>query len=341
MSHINDKIEELQKEYRNILQEQARLFREAAEAQREHKETMTAIDSLWARKYKAQTATDKIQDIDEQITEKRKELQKMPKANSKVSKFKKTADARKEDLKTKIKFLEPKRDTATRQPEICKSQNQLYDKPFYSIWIGTSPIFLYDGQNLHYLHTNSKNKTLEIRTTPLERILSKLTIKLSEELLGLKPNTFCDQNGYVLTNEQEEKAERIFEQVFTGVEILPDENSPAGYTVRNPRTPTGLELRPRHWGQAYLTQKTPERIILGKLLGSGRAYKAYVFGEKTIVESDEEARATYLFNTPHFENLRSWERSQLLTERPEGFNGRIIHKENRETWMKQIDKHLG
>jgi len=257
-----------------------------------------------------------------------------------------THRAQQEQFQTKKGTLEDHMRYVTRSvnlqdavPAVSKQHHILDSKPFYSLWLKDSPAFLLLANQLVYLHTTKKDKPLELKQLPLDSILSAHEKELSQEYHGIDDGAFYDGHGYKLTDAQAKVASNIFEHVFTGKEILPAPETPAGYVIRQ-RKVRDDETKPRHWGQLHLAQKKPERVVLGKLLGSGTSYKAYVFGEKTIVEADEEERATYVFDTSHFENLRTWQRSRLLEAQPAGFTGRIFH-DNKDAWKQEIEHVLG
>ena len=85
----------------------------------------------------------------------------------------------------------------------------------------------------------------------------------------------------------------------------------------------------------------PDVVTDGQLLGSGGHYKAYVFGNKTVVEFDQEAHGTYFFDTEYFTTLREWSRSEILTEKPEGFYRRIIHPKGKwDLWRDRVEEFI-
>lgn len=302
-------------------------------------EEANALQERWEQMVKVITGTTEQQNkeretIIQQVQSQIKDLEKQIDENSTA--FNKN----KEDIGDKLTYLNRLTHLPRSQPGIAKDKHTEFDKlAFYSLWIGDSPVFLYDGKILRYLHTRRKMQPLEIKTADVETVLGGRKA-LSEELLGLTANKFIDYRGYTLLGEQEKIAANIFEHVFTGKEILPHEESTGGYEVREPKTHNtgdGSATQPRHWSQVYLAQKQPTNTVVGKLLGSGGSYKAYQYGDKTIVEFDQEGHATYLFATSYFDNLRTWQKTALLESQPEGFSGRLIHKENRNEWMKNID----
>lgn len=83
------------------------------------------------------------------------------------------------------------------------------EETFYSLCLGNSPVFQYDGKEVKYLYSKNSSAPFEIRTKPAEEALQE-NENLSKELLELKPGSFCDEKGYVLTETQTKTAERIF-----------------------------------------------------------------------------------------------------------------------------------
>ena len=239
-----------------------------------------------------------------------------------------------------INYLQNARRILSSSPVIKKYSAVLDDRPFYSMWMETSPVFLYADGRLLYLHTARKDKPLQLVSASLDEVVGPENTKLAQILLGLEEDKFCTDQGYVLEGEAERFAADRFEQIMTGVEILPSEDSPDGYRVIQRRDGRENPDQPRHWGQVHLVQLRPDNIVTGELLGSGGSYKAYVFGDKTVVEFDQENRATYLFDTGYFENLRVWKRSRILSDSPPGFEGRIIHSANKDLWREQVSDFL-
>jgi len=255
--------------------------------------------------------------------------------------FKAEVDAEIQDADKQIKFIEGALGFGRASPKVEKSSFSLIDSKFYSLWIGNSPVFLYEGEKIAYLHTKRKDDALEIKRINTKKIIGDdraLAISLS----NLKKGSFCNEKGYVIAGENEEIVANIFEQVLTGKKILPRPKTATGYVVKTEhRHSNGTsEIKFRHWGQIYLAKSGPDKITEGQLLGSGGSYKAYVFGNKTVVEFDQPSRATYLFESDYFNKLRIWYRSDLLTRKPEGFEGRVIHHDDRDDWKASIDDFL-
>jgi len=74
-------------------------------------------------------------------------------------------------------------------------------------------------------------------------------------------------------------------------------------------------------------------IEKGELLGGAGSYKAYkasATNDSIIVEFDQPNRATYLCaDNKGFETIKNMTRMQVIRSQPEGFEGRVFHKENR------------
>ncbi len=216
-------------------------------------------------------------------------------------------------------------------------------KMFYSLWIGDSPVLLYEKGRVSYLCTTRKDDPLEMRTADAELVVMKKRIQLAELLLGLGDNMFLDRHGYVLEGKQQKYAADIFHQVLTGVDILPRPETPTGY-VKEETSSGEKKQKPapivyRVWSQIYLAESRPDSVTKGRLLGSGGSYKAFHFRGRTVVEFDQGERATYLFSTKYFNGLRQWNRSELLSTKPEGFDGRILHDDPKQ-WKDSVEKFL-
>jgi hypothetical protein len=218
------------------------------------------------------------------------------------------------------------------------------NRGFYSLFSGTdipSPVFLYEGGIMKYLITTRKNDYFKIEQLPTFVVMRPEVLERSKNLIGLTQGNFCDSRGLPLVGKNHELADKIFHQVRNGVVVLPDPEQSSGYRVRIKKEKGGREPpKPRHWGQGYLQSLNPEKVTPGKLLGSGHSYKAYVFGDRTVVEFDEENRATYFFGTDYFESLRAWNRNTILRQDPEGFDGRTIHKGDQEAWKLRVEDYL-
>lgn len=228
-------------------------------------------------------------------------------------------------------------------PVIRKDNISLFGRQCYSLWLAESPIYLYQGDRSQYLYTTRKDTPLEILSINTNIIMNIADrARAQGRVFNLNTGDLVTNRGYVLNGEQQNIAAGIFEQVMNGIEILPSPTEPSGYTVRRHIGPRQeQEPRFRHWGQTYLAQLNPDEIIEGQLLGSGGSYEAYVFGDKTIVEFDQEERATFFFDTDYFHTLRVWQRREILQRNPEGFEGRIIHHKDRDNWRNSVLNFLG
>ena len=210
---------------------------------------------------------------------------------------------------------------------------------FYSLWMGNAPVCrLIDEKTAQMMRT-------EYKTRPFTLVQTKLRyLPFARELIGLARGDYCDENSARLYGSALEFAKMLFEKVERGVEIFPAENRQGFHIPRKEETERTDPLR-RHWGQVFLSSLHPEEIREGELLGSGVSYRAYFFKhDKVIVECDESARATYLLDAHHFEQLRHWARLRLLSQQPEGFEGRIIHSgesdRERMLWQQRVLSHL-
>ena len=214
-------------------------------------------------------------------------------------------------------------------------------KGYYSLWFSGVPVFRIDDERaVSYIKTTGRSAPFRMHHGTGVRYQRQ-----AEAICGLARGDFCNENSVKLHGPALDFAKEIFGKVERGVEIFPAANR-RGYRIpiEEPIKPRE-EAQKRHWGQVFLSSLRPLEIIEGQLLGSGVAYRAYVFPEnKVVVECDEEARATYLIRREQFESLRHWPRSRLLAEQPEGFEGRIIHPGetdgDRSAWQSCVEAYV-
>lgn len=215
------------------------------------------------------------------------------------------------------------------------------DRDFYTLHLANNIVCLYLGDQVEFIATTRRDSPLRLERRVTAAVFSDSALSLID-LLKVENGDFTTNKGYVLNAQQEEIAARVFDHVRTGKEILPAPEVPGGYRIKRQVKDGGVvhNIQYRHWGQQHLAQLNPNGVLEGQLLGGGGSYKAFRFGNKTVVEFDQDERATYLFDTEYFDGLRLWERSRVLTEQPEGFNGRVIHRGDRDNWKKQINDFI-
>jgi hypothetical protein len=249
------------------------------------------------------------------------------------------------ELETLVKLL-------NLSPRIEKEDlSGYYGDKFYSLWWGLtkewwenfnakSPILLCEEGQLKYLYCRRCDDPLELLT--LRRVDGKDSTGKYEE------GCFYDLAGHKLPDTFVRSVSEIFHQVKIGVEILPRPKEPKGYKIKKTRTvedeENGAQKKtfiPRTWGQLFLAEQSPDKVVLGQILGSGGSYKAYTYGDKVVVEFDQEAHGTYFFERAYFESLKIWSRSDIIQSKPKGFYGKIHHIDNKkDLWKKRVTKFL-
>jgi hypothetical protein len=213
---------------------------------------------------------------------------------------------------------------------------------FYSVWLGNLCVFQYAGDEMRYLYATRKDAPLKLCEIKLDELVnlrdySREYLKNLIDYQELPEGSFFDYNGVALSEGNQEEARKIFSHVLVGDTVLPRSKEKRGYHVQVKNSGKGQDLEARTWGQEYLKEYEPERTIKGELLGSNSSYLAFTFGNLTVAEFDQEDRATYLFDTRQFDDLRQMNRAKLLREKPEGFLGRVIHDRN---WKDNIREAL-
>jgi hypothetical protein len=217
--------------------------------------------------------------------------------------------------------------------------NERSPRPYYSLWVSyggekeKSPVFLYENGEFKQIRSTRKDApfTIDACMQPLQALIAYRQRRLQ---IGLQEGEFYDICLRPLTGESRRIAAEVFKQVKEGVEIFPEPKEQRGYKVREKGRGTGSKRLPRTEGQLFLETLSPEEIIEGQLFGSGHSFCAYVIRGKVVVESDESGDATYVFSREQFESLRTCPRSTLLRQQPDGFAGRVIHKD--EQWKEGI-----
>ena len=228
-------------------------------------------------------------------------------------------------------------------PPFCvekDSDRSLNRKKFYSIWCGPAdnraPILMRDGDEVKFPQCARLNDPLEMTSLPVPS-------SIQNSMLDISDGEFCTRDGAKLPQDLSGYVKNAFHLILTGDQILPSPKNKGGFKVKKNRNMDGdgESLKPRTQGQVVLASMHPDAVTDGKLLGSGGHYKAYVFGNKTVVEFDQEAHGTYFFDTDYFVDLKAWSRSEILAERPEGFHRRIIHPQGQwESWREKVEEFI-
>jgi hypothetical protein len=146
-----------------------------------------------------------------------------------------------------------------------------------------------------------------------------------------------DDLTHIYYDEDKRTIDDLFVKVVRGIEIFPAPELPMGYRERKSyRLNDKEEIAFRIWSQEILSSMNPDKVGQGKLIGSGGSYKAFCFGDKVLVEFDQEDRATYVLSKDYFDVLRVKPRLEIIREKPKGFIKRIVHTLDRKKWIKQI-----
>ena len=226
---------------------------------------------------------------------------------------------------------------------------------FYSLWVDRperyqSLIYLCNEGKFYHLWTPNKKSRFEIiqdgNSDRVSELFERNRLLASQALFPIREGDICTSRGAVLLGESADYARAIFEQVQNGVEIFPEPEELKGYRIPSKTKVAKQEesehaLEMRTFGQEFLKSLSPTKIIEGELFGTGHSYKAFVFGNRIVVESDEEQHATYFLSREQFETLRQRSRRELLTEQPEGFLGRAIHpSDGQDSWKDSIARYV-
>ncbi len=251
----------------------------------------------------------------------------------------KTSDlvAKARELEFEINGIDKCRSIRGMTPQVGKNDDALGTN--YSLWINGQRVF-YLNNSLSYLHSPRKNQPLALRETLPSHALSELDME-TLEVLAAENGDYITGSGLCLTGHAREQAERIFNHVRNGVQILPS-SEPSGYKIINSKGNSGSnqDKKIRTWGQIHLLEHGPNEEIPGQIFGSGEYFIAYHFGDRVVAEANIEAQGTYVFTAESFDTLRRLNRETLLKERPDGFLGRIIHNGNREKWKARVEDYL-
>lgn len=251
---------------------------------------------------------------------------------------------RKEEVSRKIRwfterinYLKASLELRGKELKVVKSEG------YYSLRVesGLRTVFLNEGHFLKYLKTTRKDKPLEIEAVQ-KNVYQEEVVDMINKSFGIDLNgLFVTERLLILPDDKmQEIASDIYQQVLTGENILPAPEEPGSYKLASSNGSSKKspdDARFRKWSQRFLEDLNPEKIIRGKILGSGGSYGAFVFNKCVVVEFDQEDRATYIFDLDYFESLKVFERSKILIESPKGFKGRIIHhREGKEAWKKKV-----
>ncbi|MDO8661350.1 MAG: hypothetical protein Q7K43_05665 [Candidatus Woesearchaeota archaeon] len=227
-----------------------------------------------------------------------------------------------------------------RSLEIAKKNYSINNRTsFHSLWLGSSPVFRVSGDSLEFLAVSRQDDPFKIYQLPC--FLSAIELRLSQHFFGLAKGSFCDDSGYALAGKNNALAKDLFNRVERGIEVFPrsEELCTDDREVLGSGNPNIIDYR--HWGQEYIHSLGPDGEFEGEVLGSGGAYKLFVFSRKglVLVEFDQIDRATYVFNTNYADELRIRNRRSIIEEKPEGFIRRIIH-DNQVSWKQKLSSIL-
>ncbi len=226
------------------------------------------------------------------------------------------------------------------------------EHPFYSLWASDSPIFLVEWLGKRedeldvrgtFVYIFTTRKTENFRLAHYHSyFFNSEAIVMAHQAHGLKSGDYCNLSGHKITGRNLEIAQDLFNRVISGVKIFPFENV-KGYIERN--VPVEMahssDRQSRSYGQEFLRELSPDRVVEGELFVPGISYRAYFFGGKVVLESNLSGDATYLLDAKHFDALRERSRLELLTEKPEGFLGRVLHLDGAEAhWKIRVENFV-
>jgi len=263
-----------------------------------------------------------------------------------IRKSKTQAEKKLEDIQPKLSKLN------IQHLSIKKTLDNLLEPPYveiikrngnYSMFVNESQVLRVDGINRYsMIYTTARNKPFKIKEykAPLFNPLQKGAL----EFLSMGIGDFCDSDYSNLYGSTKKYIANIFEQVENGIEIFPT-TDPMKVRKKREKKTKPVEDKERDWGKVFLSSLGPQSIEQGELLGSGGSYKAYFFNNgRVIVEFDQTNHATYLLNQENFDLLRRMRRSDIISMKPEGYAGRIIHKGEtnylRQKWRQDVVEYL-
>jgi hypothetical protein len=204
-------------------------------------------------------------------------------------------------------------------------------KAFHSLWYAGSPVFEIGSTGLRMLRADRESDYMRIDNCgrgALPRVGKGLA---NWKETGLGEGDFCTDKGDLLPAHLVPHAVRAFEAVTEGRRVMGNGVvHAAGHTAAD--GPPVAVSRDRPWSQEFLSQLEPTQTINGELIGSGNRYIAFRFDRLVVVEFDADQHATYLFDAGKFDELREWSRSELISIRPKGYRGRIIHRDDPRRW---------
>lgn len=229
-------------------------------------------------------------------------------------------------------------------PVIDKGTSPVLYSRCYTLWIDDKVVLRCEPDGGYsYIATTAKKNPFRLEAaacTPQFHSEARLRVDL-----GMYD--FCTEDGVKLLGPARDLAAMIFRKVAEGVSVHPPTTS--GSTeelVERLRRLDGESkpLLPRHWGQEYLHNSRPEKIIQGELFGDKSEWKCYVFANYVISECNLENHATYVFRRDQFESLLALGRKELRTMRPEGFVACIVHSGNsdeaRQAWREKVREYI-
>jgi hypothetical protein len=248
--------------------------------------------------------------------------------------------SRAKELSSKVNVIEMALDLENSEPKVYKDVSN--GEKIYSLWINNSLVYCFHGEDLFYLHSTRLDRPLRIATAKTKNVLSFGQGDLIR-LLEVSSGDYITGEGIGLTGRAQEVSHAIFEHVRNGVEIFPNSDIQSGYKILLPRDRQNGSggLQPRHWGQEFLQGMNPDRITQGELFGSRLSYLAYHLNGRVVAEANLELHGTYVFESEEaFERLRAVPRERLLSERPDGFLGRIVHNGEPDRWKEDVRRYL-
>jgi len=212
-------------------------------------------------------------------------------------------------------------------------------RAFFSLWHDYRLVFQVKGKMLRFLHCERANEPLSLAEVSIRDIRRIQSAYARASITGLADGEFCTDSGRVMPARLIPYAVNVFHAVEYGQRLLgTGELHDTEHTHGTPRLPAESHDRP--WSQAFLAGLHPSDSMIGELVGSGDRYVAFWFNRVVVVEYDDDAHATYLFDAMRFEDLREWPRIELIAKQPPGYKGRIIHRGAPAEWKTAVARSI-
>jgi hypothetical protein len=203
---------------------------------------------------------------------------------------------------------------------------------------GDTAVRWIDGNWYDIIFSRSKVKPMKGEMTKFD----VFDFDFIKNLLEIKEGDYISLESRTKIMESE-GLHALFEKVRNGVEIFPyanEHNKGKGIKIKGERSGKTPLPKPRHWGQEYLGNLTTGDIIEGEFFATGFTYQVFPVNQRMVIEANEENRATYILESEKFDSLRLVSRGKMISEKPEGYVGRVLHKGSRQKWKETLNDYL-